>query len=92
MVICEKGHIDDFPFIEWVHRKNKYDPEKCELRFIDGRGGNNSLMNVRVDCVRCNESYSLAEAINSFNTSDEDGKEITPLEKKIKYKQVIDLG
>ena len=46
MVICEKGHIDDFPFIEWVHRKNKYDPEKCELRFVDGRGGNNSLMNV----------------------------------------------
>ena len=85
MVICEKGHIDDFPFIEWVHRKNKYDPEKCELRFVDGRGGNNSLMNVRVDCVRCNEGYSLAEAINSLNTSDEDGKEKTPLQKKIKY-------
>ena len=81
MVICEKGHIDDFPFIEWVHRKNKYDPQKCELRFVDGRGGDNSLMNVRVDCVRCNEGYSLAEAIN--NTSDSND---TALEKKIRYK------
>lgn len=86
MVICEKGHIDDFPFIEWVHRKNKYDPEKCELRFVDGRGGNNSLMNVRVDCVRCNEGYSLAEAINSFNTSSENEQNDTPIEKKINYK------
>jgi len=70
MIICENGHIDDFPFIDWVHRKNKYDPQKCELRFVDGRGGNNSLMNVRVDCVRCNEGYSLAEALNSSEEGD----------------------
>ena len=72
MVICDQGHISDFPFVEWVHRKNKnnYDPNKCELRFVDGRGGNNSIMNVRVDCVRCNEGYSLAEAINSSDDVD----------------------
>jgi hypothetical protein len=86
MVICEKGHIDDFPFAEWVHRKNKYDPNKCELRFVDGRGGNNSLINVRVDCVRCNEGYSLAEALNSSNNSADDEKEVTPLKKTINYK------
>ena len=59
--------------MKMVHRKNKnkYDPEKCELRFVDGRGGNNSLMNVRVDCVRCNEGYSLAEAVKK---SAADGK------------------
>ncbi|MDC0937866.1 DUF1998 domain-containing protein [Pelagibacteraceae bacterium] len=81
MMICDNGHIDDFPFVEWVHRKNKknYDPEKCELRFVDGRGGNNSLMNVRVDCVRCNEGYSLAQALNN-------NEDINPLKKIINYK------
>ena len=68
MVICENGHIDDFPFAEWVHRKNKYDPNRCELRFTDGRGGNNSLLNVRVDCVSCNEGYSLSEAMANLNS------------------------
>ena len=74
MVICDHGHIDDFPFEEWVHRKNNYNPDKCELRFTDGRGGNNSLMNVRVDCVECNEGYSLAEALNN-------GEEKNPFKK-----------
>ena len=68
MVICEAGHIDDFPFEQWVHRKNKYKPNECELKFFEGKGGNNSLMNVRVDCVRCNEGYPLAEA---FFTGDD---------------------
>lgn len=86
MVICESGHIDDFPFINWVHRKNRYDPERCELRFVDGRGGNNSLMNVRVDCVRCNEGYSLAEAINNFNSPSDNEQNDTILEKKFEHK------
>lgn len=62
MVICENGHIDDFPFIEWVHRKNQYNRDKCELKFFEGKGGSNSIMNLRVECVECKEGYTLAEA------------------------------
>lgn len=66
MVICENGHIDDFPFIEWVHRKNKYNKDKCELKFFEGKGGSNSVMNLRVECVECKEGYTLAEAFSNF--------------------------
>ncbi len=70
MVICDSGHIDDFPFERWVHRKNKYIPNECELKFFEGKGGNNSLMNVRVDCVKCNEGYPLAEAFSHNEKAD----------------------
>ena len=79
MVVCENGHVDDFPFIEWVHRKNNYIKGKCELKFFEGKGGGNSLMNLRVECVNCNEGYSLAEA---FSRKDEDSNPFSKLKNK----------
>jgi hypothetical protein len=79
VVICEKGHIDDFPFEKWVHRKNKYIDGECELKFIEGKGGNNSLMTLKVECVKCKEGYTLGEAFTNIGESDvlknEDEKE-----------------
>ena len=48
VVICENGHIDNFPFFEWVHQKNspiKNNPEKenCDnshLIYVAGKGVN----------------------------------------------------
>ena len=79
MVVCENGHVDDFPFIEWVHRKNKYIKGKCELKFFEGKGGGNSLMNLRAECVNCDEGYSLAEA---FSRKDEDSNPFSKLKMK----------
>ena len=70
MIICDSGHIEDFPFEKWAHRKNKYVPHECELKFFEGKGGNNSLMNVRVECVKCNEGYPLAEAFTHNEKAD----------------------
>lgn len=87
VVICEKGHIDDFPFEKWVHRKNKYQEGHCELKFIEGKGGNNSLMSLRVECVNCNEGYSLGEAFS--NVGEADLFKNTDVEKKM-WKGKID--
>jgi len=70
VVICENGHIDNFPFFEWVHQKNspiKNNPEKenCDnshLIYVAGKGGNNSILSVQIKCSNCDSIESLARA------------------------------
>lgn len=50
---CENGHIEDFPYSEWVHTGNKCtkdDKPKLMLFNIDGRSGIDSLF---VKCDSC---------------------------------------
>tara|TARA_B100001971_G_C18266818_1_gene593820 strand:- start:171 stop:1949 length:1779 start_codon:yes stop_codon:yes gene_type:complete len=51
--ICQKGHIEDFPFLEWVHRGRNYGSD-CEasLRYLGGRIGN-ALTSVVIECNNC---------------------------------------
>ena len=38
VAICERGHIEDFPFLEWVHRgEDIADSEKHDLTYRAGR-------------------------------------------------------
>ncbi len=72
LVICKNGHIDDFPFFEWVHSKKNteedkksYNPDHCNdstLIYQAGKGGNNSVYDIRIICSNCKNSRSLAEA------------------------------
>src|SRR5262249_33901158 len=36
VAVCDKGHIEDFPFMQWVHREKSVNPT-CKLRFLAGR-------------------------------------------------------
>ena len=79
-VICKIGHIDDFPFFDWAHKKKdpiKNDTQKdnCDNRHLvyqAGKGGNNSISSVRINCSNCGASETLASAfmkqenINTF--------------------------
>tara|TARA_Y100001958_G_scaffold158536_1_gene156701 strand:- start:4517 stop:6406 length:1890 start_codon:yes stop_codon:yes gene_type:complete len=59
--ICEEGHIQDFPFVDWVHMNNENVSEVCtspKLKFSD-RGGLD-LKDIYINCVSCNSSRSLA--------------------------------
>lgn len=58
VVACRKGHIDDFPFVEWAHGgKEKICTEpKIEYREI---GASASLGSIRITCSNCNESRSM---------------------------------
>jgi len=48
IVICGKGHIEDFPFMEWVHNGNEFTNE-CRLRY-NIRHASSALGAIRITC------------------------------------------
>ncbi len=69
IMICPKGHIDDFPYNNWVHRSNDDcgDPN-LRIRF---QGGGSSLDSIIIKCENCNSSRSLAGALKYKNHSED---------------------
>ena len=55
--ICEEGHIQDFPYIEWAHLNNEICPDPS-IKFIDNRGLD--LKDIFIKCTNCSEGKSLA--------------------------------
>ena len=69
VTVCEHGHIDDFPWVNWVHRQNKYGGEKdvCaapSLLFKTGTSATSGLEGVEVECTSCGAKASLSGAFN----------------------------
>ena len=62
IAVCRKGHIEDFPFMQWVHRENVWD-DGHELRLKPGRSSA-GLSGIRVDCV-CGQSRTMAGVFNT---------------------------
>ncbi|MGI6101760.1 MAG: DrmB family protein [Bacillota bacterium] len=51
IVVCENGHIDDFPWVQWAHhRANVCENPVLELRTVGSRSG---LEGIQVRCVSC---------------------------------------
>ena len=48
IAVCPKGHIEDFPFMEWVHKNGTCD-ENHRLRLLPGRSSA-SLSGMKVEC------------------------------------------
>ncbi|HWM93833.1 MAG TPA: DUF1998 domain-containing protein [Thermoanaerobaculia bacterium] len=66
LVACEEGHVDDFPWIEWVHgerRKGLTLGPACEapVLFLES-AGHGGLRGVRVSCTGCERSRTLVGA------------------------------
>lgn len=57
IVVCDRGHIEDFPFMEWVHRDRPAMPD-CVLRFLAGRSSS-LLTGIKIRCS-CGEEKTLA--------------------------------
>lgn len=64
--ICPKGHLDDFPYYEWVHNYKTcqgYDkPSKFKLRTS---GGGASLSDIWIKCAYCDHSKSMSGALDA---------------------------
>ena len=62
IAICQKGHIQDFPWREWVHKSGD---QTCDgdLYYRAGRGA--GIDNISVSCKKCNASENLSS--NIFN-------------------------
>ena len=66
LVGCEAGHVDDFPWIEWVHgerRKGFTLGSACgaPVLFLEA-AGHGGLRGVRVSCTGCKKSRTLVGA------------------------------
>lgn len=57
VAVCDAGHIEDFPFLEWVHR-NRTPRADCKLRYLAGRSSS-MLTGIKVECT-CGEWKTLA--------------------------------
>lgn len=57
VIICTKGHIDDFPCDRYVHSKFGRDKNKEHDLFVEKRGS--SILNWTITC-KCGASHSLA--------------------------------
>jgi hypothetical protein len=61
LVACEHGHLDDFPWVEFVHR-GKVDC-RYELR-LDELGASGEVADIQVKCVKCESRRRLSDAFS----------------------------
>ena len=61
IAVCPRGHIEDFPFMRWIHRGAEWD-EDHRLRLLPGRSSA-SLSGIRIDCT-CGRSQTMASTFN----------------------------
>jgi hypothetical protein len=57
MKICSNGHLDDFPFHQWVHNGSGYETHK--LRYINKSGS--GLSGIYIQCETCSSEASKKE-------------------------------
>ena len=65
VAICEKGHIEDFPFMRWVHRGKRPDYDTCKLSWPTGHLYSGRFVG-SVKCT-CGQEASLKD-ICSFSS------------------------
>lgn len=59
VTVCENGHIDDFPWIQWVHYKNhKKVCSKPEI-YIKTNGVSSGLEGIKIECKTCNLKMNM---------------------------------
>ncbi|MCH7561047.1 MAG: DUF1998 domain-containing protein [Thaumarchaeota archaeon] len=62
ILLCDYGHVQDFPWEEWAHSKTKYQEAGfCDtpiVKLIFGSGGT-TLSNYRVECTTCGKKRSM---------------------------------
>lgn len=64
---CKNGHVEDFPWKEWVHA-NEEDPTPCvgsRLKLWEGDSGD--ISEVSVECVTCRTKRKVTEAMVEHN-------------------------
>ena len=63
VAVCEEGHIEDFPIMEWVHAKSDM-PIRKECKLVRSTGGSSSsLAGIRYTCS-CGASQNMQGAFS----------------------------
>lgn len=65
LVACNKGHLDDFPWLNFVHRNQ---PTECKgPLYLYEIGASGEASDVEVKCQKCGNSRRMAEAFGRDN-------------------------
>lgn len=70
VTVCENGHINDFPWLEWAHYRNtnKLVPSRiCEnpdLIFTTGNSATEGTAGLKVTCKSCGATATLQDAFS----------------------------
>lgn len=74
VVACEKGHIDDFPWVKWVHDKNLGGSKPVcpdpKLTFETGATASAGLEGLVIRCKNCHAKATLANAFEKNTMED----------------------
>lgn len=66
VVACGRGHIDDFPYVDWVHRRRPDGP--CENPQLVYRKSSGSLLDsIRITCESCKAQSTMAGSFKKKN-------------------------
>jgi hypothetical protein len=63
VVACPAGHLDDFPWTEYVHRSSTVSCDPLELTFYEG-SGSGAVSDLFVRCRACEKFRSMADAFD----------------------------
>ncbi len=66
VALCEDGHLQDFPWVEWVHRQAE--PRCTGPLELESKGGG-ALSSIYVHCITCSKNRSLANITQDSETS-----------------------
>lgn len=87
---CEDGHIQDFPWLQWVHYKNKKKVCKNPSIYIKTNGVSSGLEGIRIECKTCNIKVNMASVFdrnkNSLEILEEKAEKEGILEEKYSLK------
>lgn len=78
VTVCEHGHINDFPWVEWVHKiARKPICSNPRLSFKTGASGTEGLEGLSVSCEECHAFATLKGAFDKdkFENLDKDTEE-----------------
>lgn len=67
VTVCEHGHIDDFPWIDWVHARSFGNPKICarpSLEMKTAASTSEGLEGIEVICTSCKAKASLVGAFD----------------------------
>lgn len=64
IVACENGHLDDFPWVEWVHKE--LNPTCDGVLKLKSTGGA-TLSTMRIECTKCNANRNLKGLTTTSN-------------------------
>lgn len=75
LIACKNGHLDDFPWVQWVHRDKIPCSSSPTLKYASSLAGA-GLAGTRIECTGCNVSRNMQGAFSpdAFKTNCSGGR------------------